>query len=215
MAALSPGQRDLLDAYLREIDRFGRRLNLTAIPGAEAAVRHIGESSLLLDVVAPAPAARVIDIGSGAGVPGVVLAILRPDLGIALLEADVRKSGFLVHVAGVLGLRSVSVLNRRAEVAAHEAALREQFDVAVSRAAAPPPVLCELALPFLRVGGRLAALVSDPEAAARQCAAASAACGGTPPQPDARGVLTVAKRAPTPERLPRRSGVPARRPLSR
>lgn len=213
MAAVTPEQRDVLGRYLDEIDRFGGRLNLTAVPRDEAWTRHISESLLLLEAASPARAASVIDVGSGAGLPGIVIAVARPDLRVTLLEADARKGGFLVHVAGLLGLASVTVVNRRAEIAAHDPALRERFDVAVSRAAAPPPVLCELALPFVQVGGLLAALVSGSEVAAAAATAAAALCGGGTPDADPRGVLTVAKVAPTPGRLPRRPGVPARRPL--
>lgn len=213
MVEVSAEQHALLDRYLDEIERFGRRLNLTAIPRDEAWARHVAESLTLLEAAAPPRAAALIDVGSGAGVPGMVIAIVRPDLRVRLLDSDSRKAGFLAHAAGLLGLSSVSVDSRRAEIAAHDAALREDFDVAVSRAAASPAVLCELALPFIRVGGWLAALVSDPQGSAAAAAVAAELCGGGPPRPRAAGMLIVPKVKPTPERLPRRPGVPARRPL--
>ena len=211
-AELSPDQHELLASYLRELDVWNRRLNLTTVAAADAWRRHFGESLDLLHAAAISPGADVIDVGSGGGVPGVVVAIARPDLRVSLLEADTRKCGFLVHVAGLLGLDTVSVIDRRAEVAGHDPELRERFDVALSRAAAPAPVLCELALPLVRVGGRLTALVADATAAAIAAGTAATLCGGGPPQA-ADGVLTVAKIAPTPERYPRRAGAPARRPL--
>ena len=137
-----------------------------------------------------------------------------PDLQVTLLESDVRKGGFLVHVAGLLGLTSVTVETIRAEEAGHRHGMREAFDLATSRAAAPPAALCELALPLLRVGGSLCALVTDAPAALESCAAAASACGGGPPDAPAPGLLRVGKIAPTSPEYPRRAGVPSRRPLS-
>jgi 16S rRNA (guanine527-N7)-methyltransferase len=147
-------------------------------------------------------------------VPGIVIAILRPDLEMTLLDADRRKSGFLIHVAGLLGLPSVRVVAERAEDAGRRGGMRESFDLAISRAAAPPPVLCELALPLVRVGGALCALVSDAPAALAACAAAASACGGGAPEAPADGILRVAKIGPTRDEYPRRPGTPDRHPIS-
>lgn len=210
---VTAGQRAHLELFLDEIERVGRRLNLSTVPRDQAWARHVGESLALLRVAAPLREAAVIDVGSGAGLPGIVIAIVRPDLRVTLLEADSRKAGFLTHAAGLLGLASLTVENRRAEDAGHDGALRERFDVAVSRAAAAPAVLCELALPFVRPGGRLVSLVAEPESAAPTAAVAAGLCGGGPPQPRPGGVLVVPKLTPTLDRYPRRAGVPARRPL--
>ena len=144
-----------------------------------------------------------------------MIAILRPDLSVTLIESDRRKSGFLIHVAGLLGLSGVTVEALRAEDAGHRDGMRERFDLATSRATAPPPVLCELALPLLRVGG-------TPVRAGRRraggmlapCAAAASACGGGAPEAPTSGVLRVRKVAPTPDRYPRRPGTPNRHPIS-
>lgn len=211
-AALPPEQRSRLVTYLTELGRWNRRANLTAVPDDKLWERHVGESLMLHAEAGIESASDVIDVGSGGGVPGIVIAVVRPDVRVSLLEADARKCGFLTHVAGLLGLRAVRVLNLRAELAGHDRALREQFDVAVARAVAPPPVLCELALPLVRVGGRLAALVADAAAVAARSTRAAELCGGG--EPIARGgVLLIPKVAMTPARLPRRPGVPARRPL--
>src|SRR5712692_965900 len=98
-------------------------------------------------------AARVIDVGSGAGLPGLPLKIVRPELSVTLLEADGRRASFLVQACAQLGLRGVEVVNRRAEDAGHADLMRERFDVVVARALAPMRVLAELCLPFVRVGG--------------------------------------------------------------
>jgi 16S rRNA (guanine527-N7)-methyltransferase len=203
-----------LDAYLDELARWSARLNLTSIPREQMWSRNVIEAEELLEVAAPEHGSRVVDIGSGGGVPGLVIAILRPDIAMALMDSDRRKAGFLVHVAGLLGLANVRVEAARAEDAGHQAGMRESFDLAISRATAPPPVLCELALPLVCVGGRVCALVSDAPAAVIDCARAAAACGGAVPEAAADGVLRVRKVAPTPDLYPRRPGVPNRRPIS-
>ena len=183
------------------------------MPPAEAWERHIGEALDLLAAAPPDEGARVVDVGSGAGIPGIPIAVVRPDLEMVLCDSDQKRAGFLGHVAALLGLEGVRVAAVRAEELGRAAGAREAFDAAVSRATAAPPVLCELCLPLLRTGGRLAALVRDAPAAAGACAAAAAACGGGTPQAPAPGVLVVTKQRATPDAYPRRPGVPARRPL--
>lgn len=161
-------------------------------------------------------ARSLIDVGAGGGMPGIPLKIERPDLRVTLLEADGRKVAFLVHAAAVLGLEGVTVVGERAEVAAR-GPLREAFDVAACRALAAMPVLAELCLPFVRVGGRLLAMKGEVE----EAESAIATLGGGPPTvapaPSAareRGVVVVVpKVAPTPDDYPRRPGVPRRRPI--
>jgi 16S rRNA (guanine527-N7)-methyltransferase len=167
----------------------------------------------------------VVDVGSGGGMPGLPLKLARPDLEVTLLEADRKKAAFLVHAAARLGL-DVVVVPERAEIAGR-GALRESFDLAVCRALASPLVLVELCLPLVRVGGRLLAMRTsgDPVEAEydMELAAAAAQLGGGAPlvhlAPSAareRGtILVVGKLAPTPERYPRRPGLPNRRPLGR
>ncbi len=183
------------------------------MPREEAWDRHVGEALELLAAAPPGEGARVVDVGSGAGIPGIPIAVVRPDLELVLCDSDQKRSGFLAHVATVLGLERVRVAPVRAEDLGRTAGSREAFDAAVSRATAPPPVLCELCLPLLRTGGRLAALVRDPAAAAEACAVAAAACGGGAPEAPAPGVLTVRKLGTTPNAYPRRAGLPAKRPL--
>lgn len=183
------------------------------MPREEAWARHVGEALDLLDAVAPAEGARLVDVGSGAGIPGIPIAVVRPDLEVVLCESDRRKAGFLAHVATALGLARVEVAPVRAEDLGRIAGSRDAFDTAVSRATAPPPALCELCLPLLRPGGRLAALVTDAPVAAAACGVAAAACGGGVPRAATPGVLVVEKLAPTPDRYPRRPGIPAKRPI--
>jgi len=215
MSPRQPGDRNAtLEAYLDELDRWSQRLNLTSIPRDQMWGRNITEAEELLEVAAPAAGASVVDIGSGGGVPGVVIAILRPDLVMTLLDSDRRKGGFLIHVAGLFGLTSVHVVGERAEDAGRRDGMRGAFDLAISRATAPPPVLCELALPLLRAGGELCALVTGAPAALATCAAAASACGGAAPEALSDGILRVRKVAPTPDEYPRRPGTPSRHPIS-
>jgi 16S rRNA (guanine527-N7)-methyltransferase len=205
--------RARLDAYLDELHRWNRRVNLTAVPAERAWDKHVGEVLVLLDATHPAGGARVVDVGAGGGVPGIPLAILRPDLHVTLIDSDQRKAGFLTHVAGALDLGNVEVLCARAEEVARRDGRRESFDLAASRALAPPPVMCELVLPLVRVGGLMAALVGDVAQAVRECARASELCGGGTPRTAPGEVLLIDKQRPTPDEYPRRAGVPLRKPL--
>jgi 16S rRNA (guanine527-N7)-methyltransferase len=204
---------DLLERYLDELYRWNRRMNLTTVPREEAWPRHVGESLRLLDAAAAAEGASMLDIGTGGGVPGLVIAIVRPDLQVTLLEADRRKAGFLTHTAGVCGCNNVTVVATRAEEVGRDVAYREKYDLVVSRAAAPVPVLCELALPLLRVGGRLVALVGDAEGDSGRAAFAASLCGGDVPVAIANDILAVTKVSVTVDSYPRRVGVPTRKPL--
>lgn len=165
-------------------------------------------------------ARRVVDVGSGGGLPGLPLKIVRPDLEVVLVEADGGKAAFLIHACAQLGLHGVEVIDRRAEEAARDPRLREAFDLAVARALAPMPVLVELCLPFVRIGGRLLAQKTDAE----DVAAAGRAIellGGRParvvPAPSTARhsgtIVVVEKIGPTPDAYPRRAGLPARKPL--
>jgi 16S rRNA (guanine527-N7)-methyltransferase len=215
MGPVLPGDTSAtLGAYLDELSHWSARLNLTTIPRDLMWERNVVEVEELLRVSAPPNGSRLVDIGSGGGVPGMVIAILRPDLEVTLLDSDQRKSGFLIHIAGLLRLSRVVVEPLRAEDAGRRDRMREGFDLATSRATAPPPVLCELALPLLRVCGSLCALVADAQSARSACLAAATACGGGEPEAPADGVLRVRKIAPTPDAYPRRPGIPNRQPIS-
>lgn len=164
----------------------------------------------------------VVDVGSGGGMPGIPLRIVRAGLRMTLIESDARKAAFLVHAAAELGIEVV-VLTERAESVARGSA-REGFDAALSRALASMPVVAELCLPLVRVGGRMLAMKGEQVLAGEldDCRAAVALLGGgepiVHPAPSAArpgGVIVeVAKLAPTPDAYPRRPGIPARRPLT-
>lgn len=192
VSQLTPDQRRAIDRYLDELDLWNRRLNLTTVPRDQAWERHIEESTRLLLIADLASGSRCADLGSGGGIPGVVVAIVRPDVAVTLIEADRRKAGFLVHVCGLLELDNVTVAARRAEEMAADPAHREMYDTVLSRAAAPPLQLCALAMPLLRPGGTLWALVSDNDAEAAMTALA--ADQAVTAAHAARGTLAVYKR---------------------
>jgi 16S rRNA (guanine527-N7)-methyltransferase len=223
---LLPGQLDAFRAYLEELEAARPRLRLTALTDPEAVQRrHFLEPLALLTALERLGAlgADVIDIGSGAGFPGVPIKIVRPELRLTLLEANGKRAAFLERLVQRLGLEHVTVVNRRAEEVAHDSDHREAYDLALARAVAPLPVLVELALPFLRVGGALAAPKgSGARREIAEAASALAACGGavayvgalevpetkTPPT-----LVVIRKESPTPARFPRRPGIPAKHPL--
>ena len=165
-------------------------------------------------------AKTLVDVGSGGGLPGLVLKITQPDLSVTLVEADEAKAAFLIQASARLGLARVDVVPHRAEEVAHDRRYREAFDVATARALAPMRVLAELCLPFVRVGGRLLAQKTEKEDV-DAAAHALEVLGGSPaesfaaPSAARRGgtIVVVSKLRPTPDRYPRRPGVPARRPL--
>ena len=146
------------DSKLGELARL-----IAAWPGLAAGPTDglVEDCLVLLDHLGDAR--RVVDVGSGGGLPGLPLKIVRPDLEVVLVEADGDKAAFLVNACAQLGLHGVEIVNRRAEEAARDPRLREAFDLAVARALAPMPVLVELCLPFVRVGGRLLAQKTEAE----------------------------------------------------
>jgi 16S rRNA (guanine527-N7)-methyltransferase len=221
---LSAAQLDAFAAYTRLLVREGSRLNLTSLREPEAIEqRHFGESLSLLQALESfeAFASPAIDIGTGAGFPGLPIKIVRPDLKLTLLEATGKKCRFLELVVDTLGLTGVTVINGRAEELAHDPEHRGAYPLALARAVAPLRVLVELALPILRPDGYLAA----PKGSAalrevREAATALRLCGGevTAVQPldvpePAPVLVLVRKSAETPDAYPRRAGIPSKRPL--
>lgn len=149
--------------YLALLYEANQRVNLTRVPAEQAVGRHLVDSLCLLAVYTPPESARVLDIGAGAGLPGIPLAIVRPDLRLTLLDSHGKTVQFLQEVCAVLELNA-TVVQARAEEWAHNPDAREQFDVAVARAVAKMPILTELMTPFLKVGGVGLALKSAGEA---------------------------------------------------
>ena len=184
--------------------------------------RALLEDSLVLLDFLPLGPLRVIDVGSGGGLPGLPLKIARPELRLTLLEANQRKAAFLVQATASMGLQGVEVVGRRAEEAGRDLRYREAYDFALARALAPMRVLVELCLPFVAVGGRLLAMKTDAVAEAEGARGVIERLGGelvavTPARSEARSlgqVVVVGKVGATPPEYPRRAGVPGRRPLA-
>lgn len=143
-----------LGDFLARMLAMNEQMNLTAIKDPEGAwERHILDALTLLPLLAGVPAsARLVDIGSGGGVPGIVLAIARPDLHVTLVEATQKKAAFLSAVTEAMGLSNVEVLAERAEQLG-KGELRDAFDVVTARAVARLEALAPLTLPFARPGG--------------------------------------------------------------
>jgi 16S rRNA (guanine527-N7)-methyltransferase len=225
--ALPKGAIQRLQRYRNLIIEASSAFNLTAVRDPDAIDRrHLLESlalTRLLEAQDLLPLeARVVDIGSGAGLPGIPIAIARPDLHVSLLESHEKKCDFMRRVAAELGLERVQVLEGRAESVVAEPGQRAAYDLAIARAVAPLPVLVEYALPFLRVGGHLAATKgSAAEREITEAAMALRELGGEigtslpfiPPEGRAQMLIVVRKIAPTPARFPRRVGVASKRPL--
>jgi 16S rRNA (guanine527-N7)-methyltransferase len=222
---LNEQQIRALETYAAELADWNRRANLTAItdrPGIQT--KHFLDSLSCLAVMRPSPAARVVDIGTGAGFPGLPLKIAVPRMQLTLVEATGKKADFCRYIVERLRLRDVEVVHARAEEAGRNPALRETFDWAVARAVAELPVLVEYLLPFVKVGGF--ALAQKGESGPAEAHAAEGALrllGGAiekvtpvelPGVPETRYLVVIAKTASTPPQYPRRPGLPAKHPLT-
>ena len=190
---------------------------VTATAPDEAYERHVVDALTALPELTAAPPGPLVDVGSGGGVPGVVLAIALPDRAVTLVEATGRKAAVLAGMVTELGLERVTVVNARAED--HAAKVRDAFAVATARALAPPPVAAELCLPYVRPGGIAVLYAGAVDRDALEHAAA--AVGGALESvravagSDRRTIVVIRKIAPTPPGFPRRVGLAAKRPLTR
>jgi 16S rRNA (guanine527-N7)-methyltransferase len=202
---------DELDRLALLVERVcSTPVGVTAIRDpAEAAARHVLEALAALPAVDAAPPGLLADVGSGGGLPGLVLAVVRPEREIHLIEATIRKAAFITETAEELGVPAHVHAERSEDVARGE--LRDACACVVARALAPPPVAVELCLPLCRPGGRLVLWSREP--ASEELAFAAAALGGRVLVPECPEVLVVGKLEPTPGRFPRRPGMAAKRPL--
>lgn len=229
--AFDPGDLERLGRYLALLLEANRTHNLTAITDLhEAWHRHILDAITLVPFIAemfasmpeerPAPGAqrlRLIDIGSGGGVPGIPLAIVLPEVHVTLLEATGKKAQFLARAVADLGLSNADVVNDRAERVGHDPAHRARYDAAIARAVGHLAVVAELALPLVRPRGLVLAVKgakADQELA--EAAGALALLNAhhvlTHQTPTGR-IVVLRKDAATPRTYPRRDGEPKRKPL--
>jgi len=223
---LTAGQLDAFDLYRRELQEWNRRMNLTAIDDDKGIqIRHFLDALSCLMAFRSHPMAetRLIDVGTGAGFPGLPLKIVCSDLHLTLLEATGKKVRFLKHLCERLELDNVTVLHGRAEELGQDPSHREQYDWALARAVAEMPILCEYLLPLVRVGGTcLAQKGENAPAEVGQAERALTLLGGRLARlvpielhglAETRYLVLVEKLAPTPVKYPRRTGVPSKRPL--
>ena len=226
MSDLDDTQREQLGRYRDLLLERNARTNLPAIRDPDGVDRRlIAESLRLLPALAAAaaPGDEVIDIGTGGGIPGMPLAIARPDLRWTLVDATAKKVAFLQDVVNELPLPNVVLYHGRVEELAHEPHLRARYSVLTARAVSSLPALLELGLPMVRTGGTLL-LPKGPDIADELSAARQAAgmLGGRivshDPLPDAgtdveTTLVVVSKERESPDAYPRRAGVPSRSPL--
>jgi len=225
---LSARQVKQFELYYQELIEWNKKINLTAITDySSVQVKHFLDS-LTITLALPEeemerPDFNIIDIGTGAGFPGVPLKILFPQPKLVLIEPTTKKTAFLLHIICKLELENVEVLNNRAEEAAHLPLYREQFALVLSRAVALLPTLVELTLPFCQTGGRfIAQKKGEIDQEINRAKKAIAALGGKLDQirkieldefNGVRYLVIIDKIYPTPNKYPRRPGLPRRRPI--
>ena len=221
LAGLSQQQRHQLDLFAEVLRAQNRRHNLVSAGDIEALYpRHFADCLAAVPVVESGDTVRaggrLVDIGSGAGLPAVVLAIALPTWQVASIEATGKKGRFQEEAVRAIGLGNVTIVHGRAEELGRQAAYREGFDVAVARAVAELRVLVEIAMPLLRVGGRLVAFKGpDPAQEIAEAAGTLEGLGarlvrtvpyrlaGLAPQPPEFHLVIVEKTAPTDDTYPR------------
>ncbi len=223
---LSSAQLSQFDLYYREMADWNQRVNLTSITEhAAVQVKHFLDS-LTVCLAYPQgvpPVLRIVDIGAGAGFPGLPLKLAFPDTHLLMVESVGKKARFLEHLVDLLALADVEVMTGRAEDLAHMPELRGSHDLALGRGVAKLRVLLEYTLPFCAVGGRVVVLnhrsvEQELAGASRAMEALGGRMGESYPVEvsgltDDRVVVVVEKVRATPDRYPRSPGIPAKRPL--
>ncbi|MBM4463566.1 MAG: 16S rRNA (guanine(527)-N(7))-methyltransferase RsmG [Chloroflexi bacterium] len=225
--ALSAEQVRQFQLYYEELVEWNKRINLTAITDYdEVQVKHFLDSLTLVSALQDMPWAKgefaLLDVGTGAGMPGIPMKLILPRIRLVLLDSVAKKTAFLKHIVGKLGLEHVEVVTGRAEEVAHQPDYREKFELVVSRALSRLSTTAELTLAFCRQGGFFIAQKKGAiEEELRQAALAIDILGGRVKDVrmvdlellGGRSLVIVEKVSPTPDRYPRRTGVPAKRPL--
>lgn len=221
---LTPKQVSLLAAYEHELLDWNKKFNLTAIRDVEGIrSKHFLDSFSCVQAWKGHAPASLIDVGTGAGFPGLALKILCPSMRVTLVESVGKKANFCSHMIELLGLENVDVMTARAEDVGQMPDQRERYDWAVARAVAALPVLAEYLLPLVKVGGGV--LAQKGESGPQEAHAAEKSLkllGGQlrqlvkvelPGVADERYLVIVDKVAATPPAYPRKPGIPAKKPL--
>ncbi len=210
-----------LGRYLEILRAENEKINLTAITDPdEIWVKHFCDSAFLLKSVSIPAGSTLLDVGSGAGFPGLVIAILRPDISVTLLDSLQKRIDFLKFTAETLSISNVTCLHGRAEDFAKRSECRETFDFVTARAVAALPVLLEYCLPFLKIGGLFLAMKGTAESPEDAICASEILGGGQPEIFDyslddfgKRRIFRFKKRRSTPPAYPRRSDKIKKYPL--
>jgi 16S rRNA (guanine527-N7)-methyltransferase len=221
---LSSYQISLLKEYEEQLQIWNQRYNLTAIDETEKIRRkHFLDSFSTLLVLKKTPLKSLIDIGTGAGFPGIPLKILLPDVEILLVDSVGKKTDFCHHIVKHLNLEGVDIIHDRIERLGRDSRFREHFDWAVARAVARLSTLVEYMLPLVKMGGRTLAMKGEQGPfEAQQAGQAISLLGGElegvrrvtlPGVTEERFLITIHKVATTPTKYPRRVGVPGKNPL--
>lgn len=221
---LSSAQLQALAVYERELLNWNTRFNLTAIRNAEEVrIKHFLDSLTCILAMRDTIVERLVDVGTGAGFPGIPLKIVYPKMTLTLVESVKKKADFCRYVVQALGLQGVEIVQKRVEELGQSPAYRERYDWAVARAVAILPVLVEYLLPLVRVGGSMLAMKGESgPAEAHSAEKALRLLGGSlrqllpvtlPGVSEERYLVVIDKVAATPAIYPRRVGIPAKRPL--
>jgi len=222
--SVSNEQIDLLDGYYNMLIETNKSLNLTAITEFEdVLVKHFIDSVSIIRDIDLNEKISVIDVGTGAGFPGMVLKIIFPCIDITLFDSLQKRLTFLNGVIDNLGLNGINTFHGRAEEAGHLESMREKYDLCVSRAVASLPVLSELCLPFVKVGGRFVSYKS--EKGTEELTEASHALSvlgssvikqdvfNLPDSDMIRNLILISKDSSCPKAYPRKPGTPSKKPL--
>lgn len=219
---LSEKQVSQFKIYGEFLTEYNEKVNLTRITDPfEIMEKHFADSALPLSMTEIKEGAKVIDVGTGAGFPGVPMKIVRPDIELTLLDSLNKRLLFLKELSDKLGIEA-TLIHSRAEVGGIDPLLREKYDVAVSRAVAKLSVLCEYCLPYVRVGGKFMALKGpELENELKEAQNAVKLLGGrvcdvkeySLPCGDGRTLVVIEKEFPTPKKYPRQRVKLNERPL--
>ncbi len=222
-APIDEKQAELLELYGNLLVEWNEKMNLTAITEPKEVVfKHFLDCLLFFKCIEVPKNASVIDVGTGAGFPGVVLKIARPDIKLTLLDSLNKRITFLNEVIEKLGLQNTEAVHLRAEDGAKKAELREQFDIATARAVAPLNILSEYCMPYVKTGGMFVSL-KGPQASEEIAGALKAVSllGGEKPQlfseelegVGQRSIIKIKKISQTPPKYPRNSAKISKQPL--
>ena len=221
---LSETQAEQFKTYHRLLDEWNQRMNLTTITDPEEVeIRHFLDSLSIVSVISFDDGDKLIDVGTGAGFPGLALAIAFPKLQVTLLDSTMKKLNFLQAVIDELGLTNCQTLHSRAEDAGNNPKHREAYDVVTARAVAMLPILLEYTVPLAKVGGFVVAMKG--ESAEREVDEAKRALfvlrAEAKPVAEIQlpGVdrphylITIEKMEKTPSNYPRQAGIPKKKPI--